>query len=492
MKTVLSIDSAGIRYFQRRGGNWRPAEGSSRQDTLWVLVDLPDESLEVIALPRLYGRDRRNFLERQLAAAFPSCSCRASHLLSGGLLNPGKVLLTGLKAEQVVVDRLALLDTTIVGLWGVSALLAMMAKRLLPPELMVVLPETFALRILVFKDRLPVLTRHVSCYESSHVDEIVLTLNHLKNEDIVEGGKSLPVLFLGDASAITDHIASADLSLLPVPKEFRPQGEAGWLSPIFNQLISSPPCQLLPLPWRARYLARKVRLAAYAGAALSLGAGGYFGQADIRALSALLERAQVVQAEERGVAAERERLAARIKQSGADPALVRRAIQFEAEEITAAPSGEAFLSLAAAAIAAVPEARVQTLSFHLAAQGEGVCQSQRGLPPKDTRAGVVTFIPGAAGAATASLRRAEVQLSITLPVDFSPQAKAEARKQITATLQSMPEIKLLQDPVLAARQAILKSSVDLASGQAAERWCLSVPWKTGAENTLAVKGKEGL
>ena len=95
MKTVLFIDSSGLRYFQPHGGQWRRVTGPTRQDTLWVLVNLPDEMLEVVSLPRLYGKDRSNFLERRLADTFPGSTCRAVHLLAGSMFSPGKVMLTG-------------------------------------------------------------------------------------------------------------------------------------------------------------------------------------------------------------------------------------------------------------------------------------------------------------------------------------------------------------------------------------------------------------
>lgn len=468
MKTVLFVDTLGSHFFQRDGEQWRPAEGPSRGDSLWVLVNLPSESLEVIDLPRLYGSDRGNFLERQLARTFPNSGYRASHLLSGGLLAPGKVMLTGLGSAQEIVARLATIDTTVVGLWGIAAMLTLMAKRLPTPDLLLILPSILGLRILVVKDRIPLLTRHVHCDEGSMVDEILLTGKYLKNEGIFEHGKPLPVLVLGDASSVAAPLlVNADLNLLSVPREFLPKGEAGWLHPIFNQVVSSPSCQLAPLSLRARYLSRRVRHVAYAGAVLSLGVGLYCGQAEIRAVVAQYQRANALQAEAKDVAGEQARLSALIKKTGADPELVRRATQFNAQEITAAPSGEAFLPFAATAIANAPEARVQTLSFDLKASGEDICnrkQTDAGQPPS-----------GPKGSAAANQRRAEIQLTVMLP----PQSKTEARKRISAALKELPGVKLLEDPVLAAREATLKGGHGVDSGQTKERWCLSVPWRAG-------------
>jgi len=491
MKTVLFIDSSGRRYFQRRAGGWFPVEGPSRQDTLWVMANIPDESLEVIDLPRLYGSDRTSFIERRLAAAFPESTYCASHLLSGGVLSPGKVMLTGLSSADDVAGQLAALDTTVVGLWGIAALITMTAKRFKVPDALVILPSPHALRILVVKNRIPVLTRHVHCDGDSIADEILLTRSYLENQRMFERGKPPPVLFLGDASAVLPRLAKAGLSLLPTPKEFLPKGEAGWLHPFFDRLVATPPCQLAPLSLRARYLVRNVRWAAYAGAALSLGAGSYYCQADIRAVMELRTRAQALHGEVQSAALERERLTGLIKKSGADPELVRRATQFVAQEITAAPSEDAFLPLAAAAIAEVPEARVRALSFHLAANGEGVCKGQQDSQ-SNTQVDAVPPALGSAEAAAGSLRQAEIQLAVMLPADLAPKAKAEARKQISRALQGMAGVKLLHDPALAGRKAILTGGAKANIGLAEEQWCLSVPWKTKDEKMPGDQGKEPL
>lgn len=476
MKTVLFIDSSGMRYYRHAKGLWSSIEEPSPKDTLWVLVNLPDESLEVIPLPRLFGRDRTIFLERRLASSFPESTCRASHLLSGGLLSQGKVMLTGLSNEKYIVDLIEPLDNTIVGLWGVAAMLTMMVKKFVEPNLLVILPAANALRILVIRDRVPVLTRYVHCDGESTANEILLTRQYLENQRIFERGKSPPVLFLGDPSTVEARLTNAGLKLLSATKEFLPKGEAGWLHPIFNQLVSTPSCQLAPLPLRAKYLVRNVRWAAYAGAIVSLGVGCYFGQAEIRALIELGERAQTLQAEMNNVTAENERLSALITSSGADPELVRRATQFEAQEITAAPSDKAFLPLAAAAIAAVPDARMQTLSFRLGAAGTTLCENSSSAQSDFSQTNSAE--PEPESTAENTLRHAEIQMTIVLPEDLSPQEKSEARKRISTALQSLTGITLLQDPYLASRDAILTGGAGAVTGQSEEHWCMSVPWKT--------------
>lgn len=478
MKTALLIDSSGSHYFQFRGGQWRHVEGSTRKDTLWVLVNLPEESLEVIDMPRLFGRDRSNFIDRRLAGAFPENTYRAAHILSGGLLKPGKVMLTGLTTARDIAEVLDPLDTPVVGVWGIAALLTIMVKRLVPSDILLALPSEHELRILVVKDRVPVLTRYVHRDGDSNADQILLTRQYLENQRIFERGKPPPVLFLGDASSIKTRLANVGLSLLPLSKEYLPKGEAGWLHPLFNQLVSSPSGQLAPLPLRARHLARNVRRTAYGGLVASLVVVSLYGQADLRTFVELQEREQALHTKAQWVSAERERLSTLIKASGADPELVRRATQFEAQEITAAPGAEAFLSLAAAAIAELPEARVKNLSFHLSPVGEGLCQNKDGGKQNINQSGIVQPATGPDDATATFRRHAEIQLTVMLPSALSPRAKIEACKRITAALQGMAGIKLLQDPAANARSSTLKGGAGAGTDQAEDRWCMSVPWKT--------------
>lgn len=477
MKTVLLIDASGHRYFQRRGGAWRlvpaPARGDRRR--LWVLINRPAEALEAIELPRLFGRDRRRFVERRLAAAFPEKTYRAAHLLSGGLLKPGRVILNGLATGQELTAPLAATDALIVGVWGLAALLADMAAHGLgPPDLLLALPNEQELRLLVVKDRVPVLTRCVQRQGESLAAEILLTRQYLEHQRIFAPGQAPPVLFLGEADAVRSQLAEAGVNLVPVPRQCLPRGEAAWLHPFLERIVCSPPCQLAPLPVRARYLARNLRRAAYGGAAATLLAAALYGQGDIRELVEFHLREQALSTEIESITAEQTRLSALIKAADVDPALVRRATQFEAHEISAAPGADAFLSLAATAIAEVPEARVQTLAFRLTAAGERVCPSQGGEPPR----------PSAVETAPPS-RLAEIQLTIALPGDLPLQAKVEARQRIAAALQAVPALTLWHDPTLSA--GAIKGGTGSSLAPTEDHWCLSVPWQTA---TPAVPAKE--
>lgn len=472
MPTVLLIDTSGPRYFQRRNGEWRLAAGPGQDDTVWVLINLPDEGLEVIDLPRLFGRDRVSFIERRLAAAHPESAYRVAHGLSGNMLKPGKVMLTGLAIAKEILGLLEALEAPIAGVWGMAALLFLMTKSLDAANLLLALPSEQELRILVVQNKSPLLTRCVHIEGESHAEEILLTRQYLENKRIFERGKSPPVLYLGDLSPVATRLSNAGLTLLTLPKGLAAKGEAGWLHPVFEKLVASPPCQLAPLSLRARYLGRNVRRAALGIAAATLLSVTLYGKGDFQAIIGLHRQELALRAEIQTASGERARLAELVQQSGTDPEMVRRATKFVAEEISVAPSTTTFFAIAARAIAAVPEARVKTLAFQLTAGPGGTCQQGASPLPDSGQPLAATEVDPAA----ASQRYAELQITVTLPSTLEARARSEARQRLTGALKGMAGVKLLQDPGTAARSTPLTNAVSPGS-TLEDLWCVAVPWK---------------
>ncbi|MDD5759126.1 MAG: hypothetical protein PHI06_08590 [Desulfobulbaceae bacterium] len=487
MKTVLFVDSSGQQYFQYIAGVWRLVSEPNAQDTLWVLVNLPTESLEVIDLPRISGRDRSNFLQRRLNSLYPESGYRGAYILPGGMLKTGKVMLAGFNAVKDIAVVPGGHAAIFVGLWGAAAVLGLMARKFVPSDVLLVLPSALGLRILAIKGRVPVFTRYVFCEGLNNVNEILLTRNYLEDQQIFESGKTPPVLFLGDSSSVEATLVNGGLTLLPTPKEFLPKGEVGWLHPLFNFITSSPPGQLAPLTSRARYYAMKLRRVAYLAALVSLVGVSLYGQGDWRGLVEMQLRERTLHSETKVASSERERLKKQIIAIGADPELVRQATDFAEQEITAAPAVETFFSLASAAIIGLPNVRVKSLAFHLDPGRESFCKdrsAQSGL----YQMGSVPPINSAGGAAANSSRQAEVELAVMWPADLSLRAKAEARKRISASLQGEAGVTILQDPTTAARSATLRGGAGGSVDQAEDLWCLGVAWKQPEKTD----GKEGL
>lgn len=469
MKTVLLIDSAGPRYFQRRENYWVPCAAPARKDRLWVLFDLPEETLESIDMPRLFGNDRSRYIERRLAASFQDSPYRCAFPLTGNAFSPGRMMLDGTSAAKELDNHLAGLDTTLVGIWGCAALLALMSKKSAPPDVMLVLPAAHQLRIVVMKNACPVLTRCVQHEGDSDAKEILLTRQYLENQRIFERGKAPPLLYLGDSAALVERLNKGGIQLLPPPKNFTPSAKSGWLHPLFERLTANPPCQLAPLPMRARHLSGMLGTLAYLGAAASLMTALFINESEIRAWLDLRERKDMFAADIDRASAERDRLADIIAQSGADPELVRKATQFEMQEIGAAPGARQFMRIAAAAIAKVPDARVGDLAFRVNQNPANNCA---------TSGGGQTAPAAEDGAA----RHAEIAFGITLPAEAAPSAKHEMRKQIAASLAAIDGLKVLRSPLDHARTSVLKGGFSSAE-ESNEAWCVSIPWQPAAADT---------
>jgi hypothetical protein len=172
--------------------------------------------------------------------------------------------------------------------------------------------------------------------------------------------------------------------------------------------------------------------------------------------------------------AERDRLTALIKASGADPEMVRLATKLNTEEIAAAPSEQVFFPLMAKALAAVPEARLSRLAFQVAMPSNAICQSQT-TGPTPPAEGVPAMADPTAGG-TVPDRQAEVQLVITLPDAMPQSSKIMARKRITTALQALPGVAVLLDPTIAARHSVLNGGTGIGEDPTASRWCLRVSW----------------
>ena len=489
MKTVMLINSSGSRFFRRDKGTWQLIERPAHNDKLWVIANLPEESLETFKLPLLFGRDRSNFLERRLAVAFPHSLYRAAPLISGGLLKSGTAVLTGLTTTDALTSQLDRLDTPIAGVWGISMLLTQMLKRSNIANVVLALPSVHHLRIQVLKDGLPVLTRCVRRYSEdtdlehdSDANEILRTSQHLENHRIFEHGAIPAVLFLGKSTSIGEHLARAGLKLLPLPAAFSPVGEASFLHPLFEQVTSSPRGQLAPLQLRARHLAENIRMTCYAGIATSLLAIILFGQSDFRALLALHQRENTLQNDMQIATAEYNRLSESISVSGKDPALVRQSTRFASLELERAPTPKSIFQLMAESIADLPQVRIRSLTFRLPKQGDSYCQggSSIGQPLLKNMFMMNDSAPTGAGTSDPDSeppRHAELKLSILLTDKLAPAAQAEISRRISAALKKVTGLQLMEDPAAYSLINTLKGGLGMDTTQTENVWCMSIPWK---------------
>lgn len=486
MRTVLLVDSSGTRYFRRDNGIWQLIEKPEHNDKLWVIANLPEETLEAFRVPLLFGRDRSNFLERRLSSAFPHSQYRAAPIISGNLLKSNMVVLTGLTVAEAVSGELDKLVVPIAGVWGMAMLLTLIVRHLTIPNVVLAIPSAHFLRILVIKDGIPVITRCIHRFSednndenNSDANEILRTRQHLENRRIFEHDAMPPVLYMGDAAPVGAHLTRAGLTLLPLPVALAPKGDAAYLHPLFELVISSPRGQLAPLQLRARHLAESIRRAAYAGCAVSLIAAVLFGHEDFSALIDLHGREQTLNADLQIAVKDREHLAGRITATGTDPALVRQATKFVSLEMDAAPTPESILRFTAATIADLPQVRIKSLTFRFPKQDERYCQGHSviDLP---LLSGNKPSVSGADDATGIPPRFTELQFTILLPADLAPAALIEIRKRISASLKARDGVQLMQDPAAFSLISTLKGGfgMDTTSASAENLWCMSIPWKT--------------
>ena len=474
MKTVLFVNSSSARYFRREGGLWRNIERPEPDDKVWVIANLPEESLQAFALPLLFGRDRSSFLEHRLASAYPKSQFRAAASISGGWFRPGTAIITGLTGDDAINRELVKLDVAIAGVWGMSMLLVLMAQHLSIADTVLVMPSSHYLRILVLKGKIPVLTRCIHRYgeeNESDANEILRTCQHLENRHIFEKAKMPPVLYLGGEEGIDEHLNRAGLTRLPLPGALSPKGDAAFLHPLFEYAISTPKAQLAPLNLRARHLAQNLRKIAYAGAVACMLIAVLFAQKDFSMLLDLHKRKSTLDAELQQTASKAARLALRIDASGIDPALMRQATKFAALEMDDAPSVESMLQLAALAIADLPQIRIRSLSFRIQKAGERYCQA---LMP----------LNGSGDEATPQVRLAELQFTILLPANLPAAAQIEIRRHISAYLKTQPEVRLMQDPAAFSLLNTLKGGFGIDTGGAENLWCMSIPLKFAATGRI--------
>jgi len=363
-------------------------------------------------------------------------------------------------------------------------LLTLLARRLAMANIILAMPSAHHLRILAIKDGIPVLTRCVRRYSEDNDDEndsdaseILRTRQYLENHRTFEHNAIPPVLYLGEAPAIGEHLTHAGFKLLPLPKELAPNGDAAYSHVLFEHVISSPSGQLAPLKLRARHLTENIRKFSYLGIAASLFAIVLFGQADFRTLMDLHQRKQTLRADMQLATSQRDHLAENISTTGKDPALVRQSTRFAALEMNNAPTLDTIFQLAANAIADLPQVRIKSLTYRLPKSGERYCREQsiidlpllNGSKPEDAGMSDTTGQP---------LRHAELQFSILLTNDLTPAAQAEIRKHISATIKTMHGIQLMDDPAAFSLIHTLSGGLGQDTAQAETNWCMSVPWKS--------------
>ena len=170
MACVLHISATGNVWWGKKSTGWEvlPEPG---QGPVWVLTDLTEETFTEINVPRVFGRDRSSFVERQLTNRFPETRFRVAleAQRQGSLMNrlaPPHQVLTAVEPADRITAALQNLSLPLAGVWSTSMLLARLgSKPRMPANLMIVLCQPAGMRIVYIKDRAPVLTRMVAAQQ---------------------------------------------------------------------------------------------------------------------------------------------------------------------------------------------------------------------------------------------------------------------------------------------------------------------------------------
>lgn len=482
MACVLHISVTGNIWWGKRSTGWvqlpQPDKGP-----VWALTDLAEESFIEITVPRIFGNDRRNYVQRQLANRFPESRFRVSVPAQRGgsfmdRIAPPVEILTAIEPADRVNEALAGLESPLVGVWSTSTLLAQVGcHKNMPANLLVVLSQPSGMRILFIKDRTPVLTRLVARAETAADQsmEILRTMRHLENTRVIERGRQrFPVMLLGVADGLAPILARDRLDALDASILRKAKLEENWQQALLAMVCKSPAGQLAPMGLRERYLAMRLSRAAAGIAAVCV----------LGTIAVAAGNVRVIVGDHR----ERNHLEARvgeldnqlaevdtaIARFGVAPDVLRRALSVDSDEVVNAPDMAADLVDLSHIVSRIPGARAKSLQWRVLDTGEAACAN---LGTATGTVAAAAAAPEASGSAepTASHGKAvELKLSLTLAPGTGPQLRQQQANDITQQLSNTPGLQVLQDPAKALREGDLSAGSAQADSARDLEWCVSL------------------
>lgn len=471
MKTLRYLSPAGAETWCFDGGNWRPTE-TMAEGFVWLVTDLPEESFAEIKTPRLFGRDRSAFVDRQLAARFPESTYRMALPAGGGelldRLAPTRHVLFGVDAGGRIDAEIDALPQPIAAVVPMSMLLARLAQnRTLPADLFVVLAGEGSLRIVFLRARTPVLTRLTQTPNEpkAQLDEIVRTLRHLENNLGLPRGRENFLLLLGGASGLTPLITSQRLQLVELPR-YQKQPPADWRFPLFELALKDGAPQVAPMARRVGYLSSRLgRAARVLSIVIALAGIGAVGS-NLGSILSLI-------AQERGIATSIKELDGQIAavegeigRYGVAPDLLRNAISIYDREIASVPPLEAGFRLVADAISADMALRLSELQLRLVLPSANTCgvdlTSEDGMKRPEATA------PGVAK------RRIEISFDLTIPGSYGPRDRAQTVRLVSQRLTNVDGVSLWTDANKELSAGSLRGGTTV-SAASRQGWCFTIP-----------------
>ena len=444
---------------------------------VWILTNLPAEGIAEIQMPRIFGRDRAAFVDRQLASHFPDTHYRVALSTRKGSsimdhLAPPRLTALGVDAQVQLDTELASLAQPLAGVWATSMLLAQIGgAKSMASETFVVLPDAQGLRIVVVKDGVSVMTRVIpdSVGPSAQAGEIIRTLRHLENVRVFQRTQQpRAVLVLGNADGMAQLLEPERLFLADLPSPWHRHPPADWRFVLFDLACRSPAGQLAPPRLRARFVADRLRKVSYVAAAASLAAGLWM-SAD-NAKTALADRSAQLLVQNRIQAAQGqvEQLEAGLSRVGVSPALVLAATALDRDEIGAVRPMTADMQRIGEIVGRQPALRLGRLTWAMTEPGRPVCAGEN-APPESA-----AVTPPAAGETAPPARMVEIQFEAVLPDRQKETERARLTGALSAELAQMQGATLVRNPVEEMAQAVL-SGGDRLANDSRRSWCVALP-----------------
>ncbi len=451
----------------------------AHRGSVWIVTDMAEETISDIQVPRLYGRDRSGFINRQLTSRFPETPYKIALPASSqtGLLNrlaPLRQTLLALDAKERIDQVLDNLDAKVAGLWSTSGLLARLgASKTLPGNLFVVVPGLQSMRILFLKERVPIISRLIREPSTSQLvtAEIIRTLRHLENTKVIERNSEKPtVLVLGNREGIAQGLLDEQMRLIEAPAALRKVATSDFKFALFDLAIQSPPGQLAPLSRRTAHIAAAVGRWAYTMAAAII----CFAIWNLLASFERIQDARTSITRSQGTLTELGRKLTMVEKSiAAYPVtseLVKNTIRLDREELLSAPSISKQLASITVALAADPALRLGRLDWSIQSPLLASC-------PTDTAIALATAVATSTPASDAVTRAPGTRISfdIVLPPTLTGKARTSVIAAVSERLTSIPGVALQLDPAKLQPESSLAGGSRLAGTEpAAVAWCLDV------------------
>jgi hypothetical protein len=486
MKYVLYLSPSERQLWQKTPEGWVAATGTPTGH-VWIVTDFPDESIAEITSPRLSSRDRRAFVERQLATRYPDTPYRGYLVPKHGAslldrLMPRRHVTYAIESRGLLDSELGKGDLSCAGVWPISMLLASYGlQRVLPPDLFLVLPGDNVLRIVYLKNRTPVLTRSTNTpNEPRHqIDEVLRTVKYLENTGVLgrdQGARS--VLYFGDEAPLKVLAEASKLALVAHPRGLHALHD--WRLPLFEFVLRSPAGQVAPLQHRTSFVADRLRKAALIAAAgvlllgVALSAGGLVSSLDANsqgnATSAALAE----------VSAQLSGIDEAIAAAKIDPDTVRAAVALHDSEISSVPAIHEHLRAVGAVVAADPNLRLKELQWRLLPAGR--------LPCEVTEERMAALIEQAPDNDISALRTVEVSFELNLPSTYGPRDRASTLRRLSSGLAALPEARIWRDALKNFSDGSLSGGGQKNLADKLD-WCLTLPGALAPANASAEVSK---